>query len=170
MECVILVDEQDNATGTEEKLRAHQDGGRLHRAFSVFVFNARGQMLLQRRARNKYHFGGLWTNTCCSHPHEGEVLEDAVHRRLVHEMGFDTLLQEIFVFTYRATDAESGLTEHECDHVFTGTLDGQPQPDPAEVDDWKWTEPRAIERDLRENPANFTPWFPIAFAKLMQQR
>ena len=120
MERVILVDEQDNPIGSEEKLRAHQDGGKLHRPFSVFIFNDHGELLLQRRARCKYHFGGLWSNTCCSHPRENETLSEAVHRKLVQEMGFDTAVEEALVFTYRADDANSGLTEHEFDHVFTG--------------------------------------------------
>ena len=170
VENVILVDEQDNPTGIEEKLRAHQGGGRLHRAFSVFIFNDAGQLLLQRRAASKYHFGGLWTNTVCSHPQEGEALEDAVHRKLAQEFGFDTTVAESFTFTYRATDAASGLTEHEFDHVFVGDYAGEPRPNPAEVDDWKWADLRELERDLRAHPDRYTPWFPIAFTKLMERR
>ena len=170
MEHVILVDELDNQTGTAEKLQAHQDGGRLHRAFSVFIFNSRGEMLLQRRASAKYHFGGLWTNTVCSHPQEGESLEQGVRRKLQQEFGFDTEIREVLTFTYRATDPASDLTEHELDHVFTGIYDGDPSPNPAEVADWKWSAPVTIERDLNENPDRYTPWFPTAFQKLMTHR
>lgn len=170
MERVILVDEQDNPIGTEEKLRAHQDGGKLHRAFSVFVFNDRGELLLQRRARRKYHFGGLWTNTCCSHPRENETVPEAVHRKLVQEMGFDTAVEEALVFTYRAADADSGLTEHEFDHVFTGVHNTDPLPNPDEVEDWKWSSPSLIERDLHDDAPNYTPWFSIAFRRLMALR
>ncbi len=170
MEHVVLVDEHDTPLGTEEKLRAHQDGGRLHRAFSIFIFNSRGELLLQRRAAGKYHFGGLWTNTCCSHPREKEPTEAAAHRKLVQEMGFDTALEESFAFTYRAEDVDSGLTEHELDHVFVGSFDGEPRVNAEEVAEWKWMAPGEIERDLHENPRRYTPWFPIAFAKLLKIR
>ncbi len=170
MEHVILVDEQDNPIGTEEKLRAHQDGGKLHRAFSVFIFNDRGELLLQRRARRKYHFGGLWTNTCCSHPRETETLTEAVHRKLVQELGFDTAVEEALAFTYRAVDADSGLTEHEFDHVFTGVYNADPRPNPDEVQEWRWSSPSKIERDLLEDSQRYTPWFRIALERLMARR
>src|SRR5687768_14206462 len=128
---VILVNEQDEPVGTMEKLEAHQKG-LLHRAFSVFVVNKNGEMLLQQRAQDKYHSGGLWTNTCCSHPLPGENVLDASHRRLMEEMGFDCPLREIFSFTYRA-EFDNGLTEHEFDHVFFGEYDGEVIPDTAEV-------------------------------------
>jgi isopentenyl-diphosphate delta-isomerase len=101
---------------------------------------------------------------------QGEALEHAVHRKLAQEFGFDTAVEEAFTFTYRATDAESGLTEHEFDHVFVGNYAGEPKPNPAEVDGWKWADPPEIERDLREHPGRYTPWFPIAFTKLMERR
>jgi isopentenyl-diphosphate Delta-isomerase len=156
---LILVDEQDRPVGFETKLAAHQNGGKLHRAFSVFIFNSRGQMLLQRRAAGKYHFGGLWTNACCSHPRRGEDTTAAAHARLRKEFGFDADLEELFSFVYRAQDPKSGLTEHECDHVFRGTFDGQPRPDPAEIGEWKWVEPAALLADVRARPAAYTPWF-----------
>src|SRR4051794_23646258 len=134
---LILVDEHDNPVGYSAKLAAHENGGRLHRAFSIFIFNSRGEMLLQRRAAGKYHFGGLWTNACCSHPRRGESTVDAAHKRLREELGLDTDLREIFSFTYRATDSVSGLTEHEFDHVFVGRFDGTPLPNAGEIDDWK---------------------------------
>jgi isopentenyl-diphosphate delta-isomerase len=143
---VILVDQWGRPMGYEEKLRAHQNGGRLHRAFSIFIYNAEGEMLLQRRSRKKYHF--------------------AVHRRLRAEFGFDTELIEAFRFIYRSHDVNSGLTEHEFDHVFIGQFDGEPEPNPEEVDDWKWIDPAALRVDLEENPERYTPWFRLAIGML----
>lgn len=162
MEEIILVDEYDNIIGYEEKLAAHQHGGRLHRAFSIFIFNSDGKMLLQQRSLKKYHFGGLWTNACCSHPNKGEDLASAVHRKLMQEFGFDTELFEELVFTYKATDKGSGLTEHEIDHVFIGLFDGTPQPNPEEVDDFKWVTVAELQEDIAANPNAYTPWFKIA--------
>src|SRR3954470_13284590 len=122
MEQVILVNEKDQAIGTMEKMEAHRKGV-LHRAFSVFIFDRHGKMLLQQRAFHKYHSGGLWTNACCSHPLPGEDIESAAHRRLYEEMGFQTPLKKIFDFTYKA-DFRNGLTEYEFDHVFTGYYEG----------------------------------------------
>src|SRR5262245_1821004 len=122
MDQIILVDEQDREIGVEEKLAGHRNGGRLHRAFSVFVFNARGEMLLQQRSDRKYHFRGKWTNACCGHPRPGEELVSAAHRRLSEELGFDTDLREVFSFLYCAEDPDSGLTEREFDHVLIGTF------------------------------------------------
>lgn len=156
---VILVDEQDRQVGVAEKLAAHRGGGRLHRAFSVFVFNADGELLLQQRAEGKYHFGGLWSNTCCGHPRPGEDTTSAACRRLAEEFGFETDLREIGSFIYRAHDATSGLTEQELDHVFVGEFDGAPAPDPAEIDEWRWTAPAEVQRDLAERPDRLTPWF-----------
>ena len=164
MERVILVDEKDKEIGTEEKMKAHQNGGRLHRCFSIFIFNSKGQMLLQKRAKTKYHCGGLWTNTCCSHPRPGESLEEAVHRRLKEEMGFDCDLKEDFSFIYKANFGE--LTEWEFDHVFTGKFDGEPKINPEEVDDFKWINVRVLQEDIKENPTKYTPWFKIAIKKL----
>src|SRR5690349_17076045 len=124
-EYLILVDEQDHEIGTEEKLKTHRDA-KLHRAFSIFIFNKKGQLLLQRRALSKYHSGGLWTNTCCGHPRPGENIDKAAHRRLQEEMGFDCNMKDVFRFTYKAP-LDHGLTEHEVDHVFIGTCDAQPK-------------------------------------------
>lgn len=154
---VILVDEHNEPLGTSEKLAAHRTGD-LHRAFSIFIFNAQGEMLLHRRAEGKYHSGGLWTNACCSHPQPEEATEAAAHRRLQEEMGFDTELEEVFQFTYRAV-FENDLIEHEYDHVFVGTYDGDPEPDPAEVGDWAWVDLAELERDLEKRPERYTPWF-----------
>lgn len=161
---VILVNEQDEPVGTMEKLEAHRKG-LLHRAFSVFVMNEQGEMLLQQRALDKYHSGGLWTNTCCSHPLPDEDILAAAHRRLQEEMGFDCPLEEIFSFTYRA-EFDNGLTEHEFDHVLVGQYNGTILPDPAEVHAYKFVSPAAIQHMLDEEPDTFTHWFHLAFPKI----
>ena len=166
IETIVLVDEQDRPVGYEEKMAAHSNGGKLHRAFSIFVLNSRGEILLQQRAKAKHTFRSLWTNPCCSHPLKGEALENAVHRKLKQEFGFDTDLKEVFSFTYEATDPESKLTEHEFDHVFIGRFDGVPKPNPEEIQDWKWTTATDLKKDLKTSPGNFTPWFRIAFEAL----
>ncbi|HEX8463256.1 MAG TPA: isopentenyl-diphosphate Delta-isomerase, partial [Abditibacterium sp.] len=145
---VVLVNERDETLGAQSKLEAHQNGGVLHRAFSIFIFDCDGRMLLQRRADSKYHFAGLWTNACCSHPQPGEALEAAVHARLCDEFGFDVPLREVFSFVYHAHDAQSGLTEREFDHVFIGEFGGEPQPNPHEIGDWKWLSFEAVRADL----------------------
>lgn len=165
-EQLILVDEHDNVVGFDEKLSVHQDGGRLHRAFSIFIYNSAGQMLLQRRARTKYHFGGLWTNACCSHPRRGETLKKAVHQRLQFELGFDTKLEEVLSFIYKSEDPTSGLVEHEFDHVFVGQFDGDPVPNAEEVDEVKWIGAAELRADMNHSPSQYTPWFKIAMEKL----
>jgi isopentenyl-diphosphate Delta-isomerase len=167
---VILVDEHDQPLGVLPKLAAHERGGQLHRAFSVFVFNRAGQLLLQRRADAKYHFGGLWTNTCCSHPRLDCALIDFARARLRAEMGIDVALEEAFSFVYRATDARSGLTEHEYDHVLFGHFDGDPRPDPSEVGDWKWVDTSALRDDVAEHPDRYTPWFRLVLERVLEQR
>lgn len=167
---LILVDDDDNPIGFETKLRAHQDGGRLHRAFSVFIFNAAGEMLIQRRAAGKYHFGGLWTNACCSHPRRGQSTAEAAHRRLREEFGFDAPLRELFTFIYRATDPTSGLTEHEFDHVFVGRFDGEPRPNADEIDGWKWVSPEELLGDVRARAGLYTPWFGLAVERVVAER
>ncbi len=165
-EYVILVDEEDNEKGREEKISAHENGGRLHRAFSVFIFNDNGEMLLQKRAGSKYHFGSLWTNACCSHPRPGETIIEAAHRKLKQEMGFDTELKEIFTFTYKAS-FDNGLTEHELDHVVVGTFSKDPRPNPEEAEDYRWADTAWLEDDVKENPGSYTPWFRIALGKVL---
>jgi isopentenyl-diphosphate delta-isomerase len=166
-EMIILVDENDKPMGFEEKIKAHQNGGKLHRAFSIFIFNSEGKTLLQLRSKKKYHFGGLWTNTCCSHPLKGEELSDAVHRKLKQEFGFDTDLKEIFSFIYKVTDRKSGLTEYEFDHVFVGIYNGKPKPNPEEIDDFKWIDLKDLKADLIKNRGKYTPWFAIAVDRVM---
>ena len=160
MEQVILVDEQDRELGASEKLAAHAAGS-LHRAFSIFVFNSEGQLLLQRRARGKYHSGGLWSNTCCGHPRPDESTGVAARRRLREEMNFDCELSAAFEFLYRAELANE-LIEHEYDHVFVGEFDGVPAPDASEVEGWKWTGLDELRRDLRERPDAYTSWLRVA--------
>ncbi len=165
-EQVILVDADDREVGAMEKLAAHANGGVRHRAFSVFIVDPQGRWLLQRRAADKYHFPGLWTNACCSHPRPGEGTAEAAHRRLREELGFDCPLAERFQFEYRATSAAEGLTEHELDHVFTGEHAGAVTPDPAEVGAVRWVEIRALEAELRARPETFTPWFRLALERV----
>lgn len=160
-EYVILVDEFDHALGTMEKMKAHVDG-ELHRAFSVFIFNKNNELMLQQRALTKYHSPGLWTNTCCSHPREGEETSDAAHRRMKEEMGFDCDFEEAFSFTYVA-DVGSGLTEHEFDHVFIGRSDASPVINREEVNDWTWKTMDEIRGEIATNPELYTEWFKIAF-------
>jgi isopentenyl-diphosphate delta-isomerase len=162
-EYVVLVDDDDNAIGVAPKLRAHEEGLR-HRAISVFVVNSRGELLLQRRHVGKYHSGGLWTNTCCSHPRPKEPVAPAAHRRLTEEMGFACPLRPLFVTSYRA-QLSGGLIENELVHVFGGIYDGEVRPDPAEVDDLKWQSPEQIARDLAAHPQHYTVWF----AKYVQE-
>ncbi len=165
MEEVILVDVNDIATGTMEKMEAHEKA-LLHRAFSVFIFNAQGDMLLQQRAISKYHSGGLWTNSCCSHPRPGEDTHTAASRRLQEEMGFYTPIEKVFDFTYQAA-FDNGLTEHEFDHVFVGYYDGKILPDENEVSSYAYWSMTKIETLINEEPALFTAWFRIAFPKIM---
>jgi isopentenyl-diphosphate delta-isomerase len=163
-ERVILVAPNDRELGTAPKLAVHVDG-RLHRAFSVFVFDDAGNLLLQQRAAGKYHSGGLWSNTCCGHPRPGEPTDVAAHRRLQEEMGFDCPLQPAFGFLYRS-DVNGGLIEHEYDHVLVGRFDGTPAPNPQEVDDWRWVNLDVAITDLATHPRRYSAWFPIALEKL----
>ena len=163
-ERVILVDHRDVAVGTAGKLAAHR-AGLLHRAFSVFVLNPAGEMLLQRRASGKYHSGGLWSNACCGHPRPGEDVAAAAGRRLGEELGFGCALRTAGSFRYRA-ELGAGLTEHEIDHLFVGLWDGRPDPDPAEVSDWRWAALPGIRRELDATPDRFTAWFRAALEAL----
>lgn len=161
---VILVDESDMPCGVMEKLEAHQKG-MLHRAFSVFIFNAKHELLLQQRASGKYHSPGLWTNTCCSHPRPGESTLAAARRRLQEEMGLDTGLEHLTSFIYK-TQFDNGLTEHEFDHVYTGTFDSDPQINPEEVKSYRWQNIPAIKQEILSDPGKFTSWFKIAMEKI----
>ena len=158
---VILVDEHDVQTGTMEKMEAHRKG-LLHRAFSIFIFNRKGEFLLQQRADAKYHNGGMWTNTCCSHPLPGEPVLSAANRRLLEEMGFMTALSPAFTFIYKASFT-NGLTEYEFDHVFTGVYEGIVKADKTEVSDFCFKKMDDIEASLQTHPQKYTEWFKIAW-------
>ncbi len=164
MEEVILVDENDGQIGTMEKMEAHLKAV-LHRAFSVFIFNKKGEMLLQQRSLNKYHSGGLWTNACCSHPRPGENTIDAATRRLNEELGFSTQLIKVFDFTYNAP-FDNGLTEYEFDHVYTGSFDGDITPNDHEVKDYCFKSMNDIQESLVNHPNKYTAWFHLAFPKI----
>jgi len=166
MEYVVLVDELDNEIGIEEKMKAHELA-LLHRAFSVFVFNDKGEILLQQRAISKYHSGGLWTNTCCSHPRPNEQVEDAAIRRLQEEMGFTTPLTKAFHFIYKA-DFDNGLTEHELDHVFIGKYNDAIDFNSDEVESYKYETLEVLEKHIEEEPEHYTAWFKIALPKLKE--
>jgi len=165
MEKVILVNEMDQEVGAMEKMQAHEEAA-MHRAFSVFIFNTKGEMLLQQRALRKYHSAGLWTNACCSHPRPGEDIQKAAERRLHEELGFTTPLSKIFEFTYKAT-FDNGLTENEFDHVFIGRYSGKIEPNKDEVSDYCFKTMNEIAATLKSHPHKYTAWFHIAFDKVM---
>ncbi|MCC6287135.1 MAG: isopentenyl-diphosphate Delta-isomerase [Chitinophagaceae bacterium] len=161
---IILVNETDEQVGTAEKMEAHYKA-LLHRAFSVFIFNAKGEMLLQQRALTKYHSAGLWTNACCSHPRPGEETINGAKRRLREELGFTVDIKKAFDFTYSAS-FDNGLTENEFDHVFTGIYDGPIEPNPDEVMDYCYKPMEIIKEELLTKPQLYTAWFIIALPKI----
>ena len=161
---VILVNEADEQVGVMEKMEAHEKG-LLHRAFSVFIFNDKGEMLLQQRALNKYHSGGLWTNACCSHPRPGEDTLQAAKRRLKEEMGIETNLNFKTTFTYK-TNFENGLTEYEYDHIFTGNYNSDPEINPSEVHSFCWKSIESTKNSIKTLPQIYTSWFKIALEKV----
>jgi isopentenyl-diphosphate delta-isomerase len=163
---VILVDTQDQPIGTAPKMYAHE-AALLHRAFSVFVFNSRNELMLQQRAMTKYHSGGLWTNTCCSHPAPGETTEQAAHRRLQEELGFDCALDYGFGFVYR-TDFENGLSEHEYDHVFFGRFEGDFELNAEEVADIRWISLAELDHWMDRQPQDFTFWFKHIYERVKE--
>lgn len=166
LEQVILVTEEDAEVGLMEKMEAHQKG-LLHRAFSVFLTNDRGELLLQQRAFSKYHSGGLWTNACCSHPRPGETVVQAAERRLVEELGISTEIKPIFSFVYKA-NLDNNLTEHELDHVLVGKFNGELQPNPDEVESYRYISPVDLKMELATNPDNFTVWFKLVYNRVQQ--
>lgn len=159
MEYVVLVDENDAQIGLMEKREAHEKG-LLHRAFSVLIFNDKGEMLIHQRATDKYHCGGLWTNACCSHPREGESVTDAAERRLQEEMGFSVKTFQTHEFIYKAKFS-NGLTEHEYDYVLIGIYNETPKPNPKEVQDFKYISLEALNKEINTSADKFTPWFKI---------
>lgn len=164
MEQVVLVDEQDHPIGLMEKQAAHI-GPHLHRAFSVFIFNSEGELLMQQRALSKYHSPGLWTNTCCSHPRDGETLAEATSRRLMEEMGMRCEMHEVYTFIYKAPVGQ-GLTEHEFDHVWIGRSDDTPQINREEVESWKYMSLSDLKKDIQLHPELYTEWFKITFEEM----
>ena len=164
MEQVVLVDEQDHPIGLMEKQAAHI-GPHLHRAFSVFIFNSEGELLMQQRALSKYHSPGLWTNTCCSHPRDGETLEEATSRRLMEEMGMTCEMHEVYTFIYKAPVGQ-GLTEHEFDHVWIGQSDDTPNINREEVESWKYMSLNDLKKDISIHPELYTEWFKITFEEM----
>ncbi|CAM1357060.1 MULTISPECIES: isopentenyl-diphosphate Delta-isomerase [Tenacibaculum] len=160
-EQVILVDQQDNPIGLMEKIEAHEKA-LLHRAFSVFVFNDKNELMLQQRAAEKYHSPLLWTNTCCSHQRDGESNIEAGKRRLQEEMGFSCELEEVFSFIYKAP-FDNGLTEHEYDHVMIGRFNDEPIVNPEEVASYKWMPLEEVKNDIENHPEEYTAWFKIIF-------
>jgi len=164
-EKVILVDSTDRQIGTMGKMEAHQLEGKLHRAFSVFVFNKNKELLLQRRAHDKYHSGGLWTNTCCSHPHPGEDTIAAGKRRMKEELGINCVLEEAFTFIYQAA-FDNETTEYEFDHVLIGRYDGELRLNYEEVESIKWLSLSEIAIWIKKYPDDFTVWFKIAFERI----
>ena len=165
-EKVILVDEQDRFLGTMPKLEAHEKAV-LHRAFSVFILNDKGELLLQQRAHDKYHSPGLWTNSCCSHQREGESSLEAGKRRLKEEMGMTAELKELFTFIYKAP-FDNGLTEHELDHVLLGYSNATPKVNPEEVADYTWEALADIQKGLQSHPERYTAWFKIIFNRFFE--
>lgn len=161
---VILVDEKDQEIGQMEKLEAHEKG-LLHRAFSIFIFNSLGEILLQKRAKEKYHSGGLWSNTCCSHPRPGESNQAAATRRLREEMGMYTELLPTFSFIYKS-ELDKGLTEHEFDHVFIGFTDDIPHLNPDEADDYCYISPSLLRIGIKNHPEEYSEWLKICFGEL----
>lgn len=156
MENVILVDKNDNQIGVEEKIKAHKEA-KLHRAISIFIFNSKNELMLQKRAKNKYHCGGLWSNTVCSHPNPDETVEEAVHRRLNQEMGFDCDMKEIFSFIY-TIKFDNGLTENEFDHVFIGKYEKNPVLNREEAGGFKWITIDELKKEINKNPEKYTYW------------
>lgn len=163
---VILVNEDNEQIGTMPKMEAHEKA-LLHRAFSVFILNDEGEMMLQQRAASKYHSPLLWTNTCCSHQRVGETNIEAGKRRLNEEMGFVAELQELFSFIYKAP-FDNGLTEHEFDFVLIGSFNAEPTINPKEVENWKWMSPKSVKEDMAISPEKYTVWFKIIFEKFYQ--
>jgi len=169
-EYVILVDKNNKPIGREEKMQAHKDA-KLHRAFSLFVFNEEGELLLQRRAKTKYHCGGMWANTCCSHPRPKETYQEAIHRRLQEEMGFDCPLEESFCFLYKEK-LDNDLTEHEYDCVFVGKVNSLLfiKPNPQEVEEYAWVDLENLEKEMIQKPEKYTVWLKIALQEAKKRK
>ena len=165
LEKILLVDEKDNPKGYMPKIDAHRNSGTLHRAFSIFVCNGSGEMLIQKRNDKKYHFSGLWSNTCCSHQLENDrTIKHAAHRRLMEEFGFDTNLVKIIEFRYKA-NFKNGLSENEYDHVFVGIFNNSVNANSEEISEYNWINTKELKKDVKENPEKYTPWFKMLIEK-----
>ncbi|WP_029452948.1 isopentenyl-diphosphate Delta-isomerase [Clostridium algidicarnis] len=165
-EMILLVDQDDKEIGYGEKAEVHKKGI-FHRAFSIFIFNSKGELLLQKREKSKYHSPSLWTNTCCSHQRMGEDLNEAAHRRLKEELGFDTELEEIFKFSYDIEFNED-LHENEYDHVFIGKYDGDVTINPKEIEESKWMDLKELNKDIKEFPKRYTYWFKLSIGRVIE--
>jgi len=164
---VIQVDENDNILGYVPKMEAHRTGV-LHRAISILVFNSKGEWVLQKRVKEKYHSAGLWTNSCCSHPYPNETTQHAAHRRLQEEMSLTCLLKEKFSFIYKA-ELDNGLIEHELDHIFIGFSDAIPTPNPSEVSEWRCISTEDLKTEMSAFPNRFTEWFKIIVPEVIER-
>ncbi|WGQ09752.1 isopentenyl-diphosphate Delta-isomerase [Pedobacter gandavensis] len=162
---VVLVDQHDKTIGEMDKIEAHQKGF-LHRAFSIFLFNNKGEMLIHQRAKHKYHGAGLWTNACCSHPQLGEDIKLSAMERLQFEMGIQCNIEKVFSFIYN-TSVENNLIEHEFDHVFIGYTDAIPRPNAKEVQTFKWIDTTILSKDIQEHPDQYTYWFKMVFSNIL---
>jgi len=165
-EKINLVDAAGNRVGSMERMAVHRAGA-LHEAFSIFIMNSRGEMMLQKRSRRKYHSAGLWSNACCGHPRPGESVESAASRRLMEEMGVDCELRKLFEFVYRV-DFNNGLTEHEYDHVLVGIFDGEPILNSEEVEETRWIEPDALRQEIDSHSEQYTYWFKASVDKVFR--
>lgn len=170
MKKIILVNKRDKQIGTEEKIKAHREG-KLHRAFSIFIFNSKGELLIQRRAKTKYHAPGLWANTCCSHPRPGKNLKTEAEKRLKEEMGIICNIKEVFSTIYNTKNEKyGGLFEHEFDHIFIGKSNANPNPDKEEVEDWKWIKTGELKKDIKKNPKKYASWFKLIMKKILNKK
>lgn len=167
MENLILVDSQDKEIGTDEKINCHIGKGKLHRALSIYIFNKNNELLLQKRSRGKMLWPLYWTNTCCTHPREGETIREAANRRIKEEMGFDCNLEEFFVLEYHAQYRDVG-SENEIDHVLLGRYDGPVLANPKEVEEWKFAKIEELKCDIKKNPQNYTPRFKISLDEVIE--
>lgn len=167
-EKLILVDENDNEIGTISKADAHDADGTLHRAFSLFVFNDKGELLLQQRSPEKRLWGGYWSNSCCSHPRAGEEMDEAVHRRLEQELGIRAKLEFVYKFTYQADFGDEGA-EHELCWVYLGSTSDEVNANSSEVSEWRWVKPEVLEAEIANNPNRFTPWFKLEWEQLKKE-
>ncbi|MEE4280952.1 MAG: isopentenyl-diphosphate Delta-isomerase [Pseudomonadales bacterium] len=167
-ERLILVDAQDEPVGYLSKAACHDGDGILHRAFSLFIFNSKGQLLIQQRAAGKRLWPGFWSNSCCSHPREGETMDVAVVRRCEQELGFSTPLNYLYKFTYQANFQDLG-SEHELCSVYVGRYDGEPNPNSTEIDAWRWVDPGELDTVLSDPSEPFTPWFRLEWTRLNEE-